>query len=233
MPAALELRPCRVLRAWDETRSLRGITVDAGDLRGAHTAPGQYVQVRLHGAGAEAEGFFALANAPGRELEILVKRGGGDAADGLVALEPGSLVAISAPSGPGYPIARHAGRDLILAAAGTGIAPMRAVVQHVLADRRRYGAVRIYQGHRMQSDRAYAGEHAVWRAGEVEIVTVLSAPEPGWTGPRGWVQDAIRNDPPAVARAVAYVCGMKSMEDGVADVLVGLGMKRSDVHRNY
>jgi NAD(P)H-flavin reductase len=217
--ADMQLVP--VTRVWDETPTLRGVIVDAGDLARGHIAPGQYVKARL----GEAEGFFALASAPGEPLEILVKKAG--------ALAPGDRIGMSAPHGAGYPVAAHEGRDLLLFAAGTGIAPIRAVVHQVLRARPRFGAVRLWHGQRAASELAYAREHDAWRAAGVEIVPVVSGADPGWEGARGYVQDVLRAAPPPLARAVAYVCGMKEMEDGVIEVLVGLGMPRDDVHRNY
>ena len=49
----------KVVDAWDETRTLRAIVVEAAALRASD--PGQLVKVKNE----KGEGYFALANAPG------------------------------------------------------------------------------------------------------------------------------------------------------------------------
>lgn len=219
-----------VTRSWDETPTLRGLALAAPDLAGAHARPGQYVKVV---AGPGAEGYFALANPPGPgELELLVKRGGA-AADRLAALGPGATVDLTAPMGKGFPAGQHAGCDLLLFAAGSGIAPIRAVVRHVLARRDDYGRVRLYYGHRRPDEFAYTAEHPEWERGAIELIRVASAPDANWPGARGWVQHALRSAPPDLSRAVAYVSGMKPMVEGVTRTLAELGLPADRVFLNY
>lgn len=207
---------------------MRGLVLEAPEVAERHTAPGQYVQVV---AGAGAAGYFALANAPGAPPELLVKRGA-PAADALAALASGTRLEVSEPVG-GYPVAQHAGRDLLLVAAGSGIAPIRGVVRHVMTDRARWGAVTVYHGQRVPGEFAYAGEHAEWRSARIDVVKVLSGAADAWGEARGHVQDALRGRPPALANAVVYVCGMKPMVAGVRDALRELGLAGELVFLNY
>src|SRR6185295_11825586 len=136
--------PARIARTWDETPWLRGLALEAPpELVADHRLPGQYVKLE-HEAG---KGYFALANAPGDGLELLVKRGA-PLADALIALPPGEAVSISGPTGQGYPIHDHSGHDVLLFAAGSGIAPLRGVIRHILPRRNDFGAVHLYYGQR-------------------------------------------------------------------------------------
>ena len=215
----------RVERAWDETPGLRGLVLDS-QAGPAHVAPGQYVKITT-GTG---EGFYALANAPGEPAELLVKRGS-SVADALAALEMGEEVSMSPAQGKGYPLAAHEGRDIWLFAAGSGIAPIRATVRAILAERSRYGDVRLYHGSRTAEEFAYAGEHARWRAGGIDIFCVVSAAGAAWTGSIGRVQDLLRTPPSP--HSVAYVCGMKGMISQVSETLCGLGVAKDRIFLNY
>ncbi len=223
------LHPTRVTGAWDESPTLRALSFAPAGEAGGHTAPGQYVKI-IPATGAE--GIFALANAPGAGLELLVKRGA-PAGDAVAALAPGDEVRITAPIGAGYPIASHEGKDLVLFAAGSGIAPIRAVVRHVLADRDRWGRVRVYYGHRHPEEFAYRGEEQSWRSGAVDLVRVVSRPPAEWRGAAGHVQEVFARDPGALDDSVFYLCGMKGMVNGVIDTLAGLGVERGRVFLNY
>jgi sulfhydrogenase subunit gamma (sulfur reductase) len=219
----------RVVRAWDETPEMRALVLAAPALAPLHLRPGQYVRAVSGGV----EGFFALANAPGEaELQLLVKRGAA-MPDRVAALGVGDELELFAPSGAGFPLETHRGQDLLLFAAGSGIAPIRSVIRQLLAQRTAFGRVRLYYGHRRADDFAYLAEHGAWLQGGVDIVQVTSATDASWPGARGWVQDVLRRDPPHLAAAVAYLAGMTPMIEGVTRTLEELGLERERIFLNY
>jgi len=122
----------RVAEAWDETDTMRAIRLDFAGLASAHTRPGQIV--KLHAPG-HRPGYFALANAPRGDGtgELLVKRGT-PLADSVIAVaQHGAIVEATAPFGEGFPIEHAQGRDVLLFAAGSGITPIRSLLQYHLA----------------------------------------------------------------------------------------------------
>ncbi len=218
-----------VEKAWDETPALRALRLAAPpELARSHARAGQYLKVRSDGR----DGIFALASAPGRPLELLVKRGA-PAADALAGLGAGAALEVSDVLGPGFPVEEAAGRDLLLFAAGSGITPIRAVVQRVLDGRARFGRVMLFYGQRQPGDFAYAGERAAWAAAEVELVPVVSGGAAEWAGARGHVQEALLAARPSVERASAFLCGMKAMVAGVTAALGSLGLARERIHLNF
>jgi sulfhydrogenase subunit gamma (sulfur reductase) len=229
--ASPEAHVVRVERSWDETPAFRGIALAApAPVLAAHRAPGQYLRV---GTGPELDGMFALASGPNAgSLELLLKRGA-RAADQLAAVPEGAELFVSAPMGQGYPVAEHGGRDVLLFAAGSGIAPIRSVVQAIQARRADYGKVRLYYGQRTGADFAYRAEHDAWRASGIDVHLCCSQADRAWTGARGRVQDALIAGPPPLADAVAYLCGMKAMLESVTTILVELGLPRDRVFLNY
>ena len=152
----------------------------------------------------------------------------------MAALVPGDELEVHAPAGAGFPWTAHKGRDLLLFAAGSGIAPIRSVIRGLLGGQRGgFGQVRLYYGHRRADDFAYLEEQPEWVRAGVEIVQVASATDPTWSGARGWVQDVLRHDPPHLATAVAYLAGMTPMIDGVTRTLEALGLARERIFLNY
>jgi NAD(P)H-flavin reductase len=214
-----------VVRTWDETPSMLGLQLAAPTIEAAHRAPGQFLTLA-------ASTPVAIASAPGHGLELLVKRDG-TAHEILGGLVAGASIDIDGPSGHGYPLARHEGRDLVLLGAGSGIAPLRAVVQAVLDQRSRWGAVHVYYGHREPDEFAYRREAPMWQAAGVTLVEVVSGVANGWAGARGRVHDALAAAPPRLDGAVAYVCGMAEMVADATATLTRLGMRAEDVFRNY
>jgi NAD(P)H-flavin reductase len=226
--------PCRVLAAWDETPSLRAIRVHLGPNAPLHTLPGQVVKVRA----PAGEAYFALASAPSPDgtAELLVKRGGKIADEVVAAAAPGTTLDVSAPFGKGFPIASASGRDVLLFAAGSGIAPVRALLQHVVAHRDAFRRVTLFYGQRRGADFAYRGEHVDWERHGVRVVLCPSDADEAWPGVRGRVQEVARAlllggaDP---SGSEAYVCGMTAMVNDVKGTLKDAGVPPERVHLNF
>ncbi len=234
-PSHYERAP--VLDAWDETAALRAIRVDLGGLSVSHQGPGQVVKIRT----PAGEGYFALASAPSpdRRADLLFRRGG-PIADAAVAAAgqggPGGALELTAPFGKGFPVAEAEGRDVLLFAAGSGIAPIRSLVQHFLGRRERFGRVTLFYGQRRGADFAYRREHPGWERGGVRVVLCPSREDDAWQGVRGYVQEVARSlafGGSSPGDSVAFVSGMHAMVDDVRAVLGRAGVPPARVHLNF
>jgi NAD(P)H-flavin reductase len=225
----------RVADAWDETGSLRSIRLDFGEHAGAHTRPGQLV--KLHAPGHKA-GYFALANAPRGDGsgELLLKRGTPLSDAVIDAARPHALVDATAPFGEGFPVEQARGRDVLLFAAGSGITPMRALLQWILDRRDEHGRIALYYGQRSDRDFAYVSEHATWQRAGVHLVLCASQASSAWRGAHGYVQLVARElklHEISTTNAVAFLCGMKSMIDGARAELVHFGLEAERIFLNF
>lgn len=224
-----------VVDAWDETAAFRGVRVALPPaLALAHERPGQVVKVRT----ATGEAFFALASAPdpAGAAELLVKRGG-KVADALVAAAiPGVTVELTRPFGAGFPLGEAEGRDVLLFAAGAAIAPIRALVQHLITHRNRFGRVTLFYGQRHGAEFAYRAEHLDWERRGIRVVLCPSAADDAWQGLRGRVQEVARSlafGGAAPGEAIAFVSGMTAMVDDVRRTLAAAGVPPGRVLANF
>lgn len=228
--------PVPVLDAWDETPSFRGVRLALPPaLAKEHVRPGQVVKIRAAGVG---EGFFALATAPdpGATTELLLKRGGRVADAAIAAARPESTLELTRPFGNGFPVEDAEGRDVLLFAAGSAIGPIRALVQHLIAHRNRFGRVTLFYGQRHGAEFAYRSEHLGWERRGVRVVLCPSGADDAWQGLRGRVQVVARSlafggAPPG--DAVAFVAGMTAMVEDVRRTLAGAGIPPERVHANF
>ena len=225
----------RVVDAWDETPALRALRLELpAPLAARHERPGQVV--KLHTPVGEA--YFALASAPSSEgrVDLLVKRGG-KVADAAVALAgPGAPLELTAPFGKGFPVEEARGRDVLLFAAGSGIAPIRSLIQHLAADREAFGRVTLFYGQRRGADFAYLREHLAWERRGVRVVLCPSAEDSAWRGVRGRVQEvasAVAFGGAVPGDAVAFACGMTAMVEEVRATLARAGIPPQRVHANF
>lgn len=240
MANEIDNKMVKVLKSWDETKSLRRIHLKAGGLKTRHKVPGQYIIASPTG---ENEGIYALANGPELpEFELLVKRSQGSP-DALASLEKGDEISIQAPAGKGFPVLDHKGRDLLLFAAGSAIAPLRAVIQQIMSHRDEYGKVFLYYGHYYPSEFAYRDEFSAWVEKGINLVRVATDPskdpeahdqdKPDWDGALGFVQNAYLESTPSLSNPAAYVCGMEEMVQAVTEALQTKGIPPEQVFQNF
>jgi sulfhydrogenase subunit gamma (sulfur reductase) len=233
--AAIPHAGVRVLDVWDETPTLVGMRLEMPfAFARAHERPGQVVKI----ATPEGEGYFALASAPATEprADLLVKRGGKVSDAAIVGARQRGELDVSAPFGKGFPWEEARGRDVLLFAAGSGIAPVRALVQHLAANRRAFGRLTLFYGQRHGSEFAYTREHLDWERSGVRVVLCPSQEDDAWPGVRGRVQEVAR----ALAfggaepsTAVAFVCGMTAMVAEVKVTLADAGVPPARIHHNF
>ena len=74
-----------------------------------------------------------------REVLIHTIRAVGPVTRALAQLRRGDTVLVRGPFGKPWPVAQAEGHDVVLIAGGIGLAPLRPVLYHVLAKRKRFG----------------------------------------------------------------------------------------------
>jgi NAD(P)H-flavin reductase len=209
-----------VRRVWRETPKLTGVVLEVSDeIAKQYTRPGQIVVLRPIDTDKV---YLAIASSPGEAnaLELLL---GGAAAEKVRPVE-GMKLAFDPPSGKGFPVEMAAGKDVLLFAVGSALAPIRPLVQMIRKNRSDYGRVLLYAGANTEADFPYRNEFDAWKRDRIDLVRAISKP---------WVQDLFTRDPVAVNDAVAYVCGSKEMMDAVTAVLVGAGLPAARIGRNW
>lgn len=210
-----------------ETPSVRTIELEVPDWPG-HRA-GQHLDVRLTAEdGYIAERSYSIASAPGEPVAITVER----LEDGEVSpylteeLRVGDQMELRGPVGGYFVWEAAAGGPLLLAAGGSGIVPLRAIIR----ERQRSGSdvpVRLLYSSRTQADVIYQPELDSYGNGDGIAVsyTLTRDQPPGWTGRTGREDAALlaRAAWPADKEPLAFVCGPTSFVETVAEGLVGLG----------
>lgn len=182
-------------------------------------APGEFAMLATFGSGEVPISVSRVGLDPEGSPQVHhTIRAVGSVTAGLHALEPGALVGVRGPYGVGWDVAAAAGRDVVVAAGGIGLAPLRPVIDAVLADgvdaeRRR---LVILVGARTPADLCFADELATWAAlPGVEVrLTVDRLVGPGadeWTDQVGVVTSLVPRAAFDPARSVAYVCGPEVM----------------------
>lgn len=130
---------------------------------------------------------------------------------GICALKKGDMLGVRGPFGSHWPVAESPGKDLIIAAGGMGLAPLRPVLYHVLAQRENFGKVILLYGARSPSDILYSRELERWQMAGVEIQVTVDRSAEGWNGHVGVVTGLIPRLTFDRRNAVAMICGPEIM----------------------
>jgi ferredoxin-NADP reductase len=209
----------------DETAKVRTLRLDVPDWPG-HRA-GQHVDIRLTADdGYQAERAYSIASAPGEPLAITVERlDDGEVSPYLTEeAQPGDMLEVRGPIGGYFVWEPGSGGPLLLAAGGSGVVPLRAI----LRERARTGSsvpARLLYSSRSWEDVIYSSELDVPPEGVSVIHTLTRSQPPSWKGYARRVDEQMLAEVawPAADRPLAYVCGPTSFVESVAAGLVGLG----------
>ncbi|HEY6316163.1 MAG TPA: FAD-binding oxidoreductase, partial [Streptosporangiaceae bacterium] len=190
---------------------------------------GQHLDLRLTADdGYQAEREYSIATAPGEPVAITVER----LEDGEVSpyltqdLRPGDEIELRGPVG-GYFIwdpSLDGAAPLLLAAGGSGVVPLRAMLRH----RARTGSsvpARLLYSARSLADVIYRSDLSAEPDGVQVIYTLTRQQPPGWTGYARRVDQQMMTEVawPVAQAPLAYVCGPTNFVEAVAADLVALG----------
>ncbi len=175
---------------------------------------GQYIEFLLKDGQRRA---FSLANTPHADefLEIHVRRipGGNFTEHVFTQMKEKDILRIEGPLGSFF-LREDSNKPIIMLAGGTGIAPIKGLIEHAL----HIGITRPMQLYYGAQDRAglyLSGLAAQWAATHAHItyIPVLSEPaaHDAWTGRTGLVHAAVLADHPDLAAYQVYACGAPAM----------------------
>ena len=140
----------------------------------------------------------------------------GAATAAICATEPGQVLGVRGPFGRPWPVDEVEGADVVIAAGGIGLAPLRPAILRLLARRERYGRIAVLYGGRSPDQLLYPDQLREWGA----AVTVDTA-DRGWRGRVGVVTKLIDRADFDPGSAVAL-----DVRTGGDDALRGRGAAR-------
>jgi CDP-4-dehydro-6-deoxyglucose reductase len=181
---------------------------------------GQYIELILKEGRRRS---YSMATPPhaGSPLEVHIRHmPGGHFTDhvfgaGATQMKEREILRIEGPFGSFF-LREDSDKPIVLLASGTGFAPIKAIVEHMI-HRQINRPVALYWGGRRPRDLYMDSLAASWTAAlpDFRYVPVISdsLPEDGWSGRTGFVHEAVMHDLSDLSGYQVYACGAPVMVD--------------------
>jgi sulfhydrogenase subunit gamma (sulfur reductase) len=186
--------------------------------------PGQFVEVSIPGLGEVPISICSSALRIGF-FELCIRKTG-RVTNKIHELNPGTLVGIRGPYGNGFPMEEFWDRDLLLVAAGLGMAALRSIFLYALDNRWKFGNITIINSSKYGKDLLFQKELEAMRdiaeAEQIQIIQTTTR-DSTWTGLKGRASehlDKINIDPHT---CTAGLCGPPRMYQNMFNQMIDRG----------
>lgn len=220
--------PCRIDSLSRLTDDVIEVTLRTPPTSRLTYLPGQYIDV-IGKDGLRRS--YSVANAPRGDgkltLQIRKVPNGEMSRYWFDEAKANDLLRLEGPLGT-FCLRPSQASQLVLLATGTGIAPIRAMLEQLAANpaANTYRQMHVYWGGRTEKDLYWAPDYP---ALPVRFVPVLSR-SPDSAGAKGYVQEAALADGIDLEDAVVYACGSESMIASAKSTLVAAGLNPKNFH---
>ena len=217
----------RVVSRRQETADTFTLAFEPVGRPGLRMHPGQFVMAYVFGIG---EVPISVSGIDADGSLTLTVRSVGAVSAAICASPPGSVLGLRGPCGNEWPIAESTESDIVIVAGGIGLAPLRPVIRHALAQRERYGSISVLIGARSPSELLYLDEIEIWRDQAAEVSLTVDTADRGWHGQVGVVPKLIGAAGFRTHHVHAFVCGPEVMMHFTAEALLARGVAPERIH---
>ena len=197
-------------------------------------SPGQSVAVESYDC-PRTWRFYSMANAPREDgtldFHVRIIDGGALSSSLVRRAGPGSRLKLGPPVG-GLSLDSQAGQDILMIAGGTGLAPLKALIEQISVLRNPPRVHLFFGAH--TSEGLYDLPDLQKMAAEFAWLSVTHAisgdpGDRGYAGERGSIADVVSRYGPWQGHD-AYVCGSTAMVQATVERLPLLGVARDQIH---
>lgn len=190
--------------------------------------PGQYIDV-IGANGLRRSYSIANSRREDGKITLHIRR----VLDGLMSkywfeeARIGDLLRFEGALGT-FCLRRGCAKNLVLLATGTGVAPLKAMLEHLASDpeSNSYNQIYLYWGGRFDKD-------IYWQPNFPQLplfFTPVLSRENGSRGRVGYVQQAVLADSVDLSSAEVYACGSEAMIRDALELMVSAGLRRSSFY---
>ncbi len=173
-------------------------------------ATGQFNMLYVFGVG---EVPISISGDPAKPEKLVhTTRAVGAVTKAMRKLKVGDVMGVRGPFGSAWPLEQARGKDVVIAAGGIGLAPLRSTMYRLIAERDQYGKIVLLYGARTPADILYRRELERWRAQlDLEVYVTVDNATDAWHGSVGVVTKLVARASFDPQKMVAMICGPEIM----------------------
>jgi len=180
------------------------------DLReGYHFKAGQFNMLLVPGLG-EAAISISSDMEDGHRIGHTI-RSVGNITSTIARMNVGDVLGVRGPFGNWWPVDDWLGKDIVIAAGGIGLPPMRPVLYYIRRHRKDFGKVVVLYGARTPNDLQFASEYKAWEEAGIELQVTVDRGDDTWQGRVGVVPILFYNTRLDPRNTAILTCGPEIM----------------------
>jgi anaerobic sulfite reductase subunit B len=143
---------------------------------------GQFIQVSVPGYG---EVPISISDYNDNQIELTIRKVG-HVTDAIFNKKPGDTLQIRGPYGNSFEPEDYFGKDLIMVTGGTGLAPVKYIVNYFHENLDKLNSFKLISGFKSSEDILFKDSFKRWEE-NMDICLTIDTPEEGWEGNIGFV----------------------------------------------
>ncbi len=189
--------------------------------------PGQFIEVSILGVG---EAPMSICSNSEEYFEMSV-RNVGRVTSKICQLKKGDIIGIKGPYGRGYPMEKLQGNNAIIIGGGSGVAPVRGIIQNIINNRDKFKNVNLYFGYRTILDMLFANDFKEWEKHNINIDVIFSEKSTHPKYPREGLITEILEGPNFESHheKIVFICGPPVMINAVTKKLLNFGFNPDQI----
>ena len=193
-----------------------------------HFFPGQYVSVKVSEKGERRSYSVASSPSNGEKrsfIDLLIDVSpGGVGSKYFLGLSKGDVVELMGFLGRFYIQEEwlEQNQEILFVVTGTGIAPIKPMIENLLVNKNFKGKIRLIWGMRFEGDLYWVEEFERLSRNHdnFEFDLVLSSPTERWLGKKGHVGDIVKELGLTRKKILAFLCGAPQMIEDMRELLM-------------
>lgn len=190
-----------------ETPTTFTIELKRADGKQASFLAGQFNMVNVFGYGTCA---LSLSGKMSSHQSVHTVKELGPVTQALARMGVGERLFASGPYGRGWPLT-SAGKDILIIAGGVGIAPLRPVLYHLMAERNLYGHITVLYGAKEPEEILYKEEWDSFKKAGIDVIISVDRAEMSWKGHVGVIPSFIKKVHTIGPETLIFLCGPEIM----------------------
>lgn len=229
-PGSPAIRDALIRSAREMAGGLALVAVEVNPLEDIAFNPGA---VAVFGGFGGDPTYLAIASAP-RQLPLIEFFVGNPEVAGQFTSRVGQAVRVQFPVGSGYPLEEMVGQPVVLIAMGSGLAPLRSALLHMLDSPETFPHIALLHGATTEAATPFTEDWAAWEKAGVRVVRTVTRESPGGSAIRsGRVQPHFKDVVPADGDCWVILCGSPEMIAESRECLVGMGVAPDRIVTNW